>query len=166
MLANESGQRRVVLDTVIEFVMEQMAYRVRKFEMKRLVSLLLYGPSPDNDEVPLQNMDQSVFEEICSKARERTIERIAVAKKDALIDSISFYESVLAKPHVPEKTKIRAQENLDKLHSLISIKIKLDDSDSVNEDEMAKAIQDKLRERFNGTDSEVNKSDTSSAEEA
>jgi hypothetical protein len=143
-----SAEKSVVLDTIIEFVMEQLAYRVRKFELKRLVSLLVYGPRPDNENVPLKDVDQSVFENVCSKARELMISRIAVAQKDALIDSISFYESVLAKPHVEERTKIRAQENLDKLHQLVQIRVKMDGIGSGDDDATAKAIREKLIERF------------------
>lgn len=155
-----STEKIVVLDSVIEFVMEQLAYRVRKFQLKKLVSLLLYGPKLDetgkvvDENIPAQDIEIGSFEKICHKARERLVERVAVTQKDALTDSVAFYESVLANPTVDEKTKIRAQENLDKLYSLVTIRIGF--SGNNEDDTVAKAIQDKLKERFGESDTKPN----------
>jgi hypothetical protein len=121
--------KSVVLDSIVEYAAERMAYRVRKFALKREISLILYGPRTEKidgkvvtyPDEPAKNMDQHSYENIRSAARKLLHERSIIVQAEARDDSVGLYESILADPCASNKDRMLAQQQLDKIHRVVSV---------------------------------------------
>ena len=110
----------VVTEGLIDFVVERLAYSVRKFQIKREVSLILYGPADEKfPEIPVKTIAVETYEILLNKARAVLKQRAAVNAHEAREDSIIFYEAILADPDVHANTKIKARDNLNKIMGVV-----------------------------------------------
>ena len=128
----DKKEHRFSFEPVIEFVARGIAFRVRKFALKRQVSCILYGEKPNEPGVPVKVMDQHAYETLRRKARELMQERASVNFEEAKQDSVNFYEEIIVDEKIHAKTRIRAQENLDKIHNVT-------ESEGVGVDQVAAA---------------------------
>jgi len=128
--------KTVVLDQLCEIVADMLAMRMRKYAVKKQVSIILYGYAPvldDNDSpvldesgkpllnenLPKQLVEISGFEKILRKAREILRDRACISFQDARADSVGLYEKIIADPLSTDSIKLRAQENLDKIFNIV-----------------------------------------------
>lgn len=109
----------VVTDALVDYCVERMVYCVRKYVLKREVSLILYGEGENEDGSPSGQpkklIEISAYERLRSRARQVLAERVAISTEKSKQESIGFYENMLLDPDVQPRTKIKARENLDKI---------------------------------------------------
>lgn len=106
----------IVLDSIVEYAVGRIAFCVRKYTLKREISLILFGPiSEDKPDTPKETIKPASFEKICAKARKILQDRVAENVITGKHESIGFYEELLADPKIAARTKIKARENLDKI---------------------------------------------------
>jgi hypothetical protein len=110
----------VVMQNVVEYCADRMAYLVRKHRIKREISCMIYGQTDKDDElavaVPVQEICMEAYERIRNYARALMRQRSAVTQSEAREDSIGFWETILSDPDVGWSVKARARENLDEIH--------------------------------------------------
>lgn len=112
----------VVTDAIIEYCMERMAYRAKKYQLKREVSLIVYGPELDkkgeviDPDIPARLISINSYETLRRKAREILHERSVIKTETARGESVGLYEAILIDPSASHRDKMKAQENLDKIH--------------------------------------------------
>ncbi len=123
----------VVTDAIIDYVVTRLAYSVRKFQLKKEVSLILYGEAKEEVDrivngvsvkvkvgtgLPVKKVEISAFEKICSRARKVLHERSVSGSVEARKESIGFYENLIADENVHPNIKIKARSNLDKIQGV------------------------------------------------
>lgn len=114
-------QAKVVTDSLIDYVVERMAYSVRKFKLKREVSLILYGPvSDDQLDVPKKTIEISAYERLRKEARKILKLRSLSSTEEAREESIGFYENIISDDDSFTNYRIKARENLDKILGVAS----------------------------------------------
>ena len=115
------SEATVVTDGLVDYVVERIAFSVRKYQLKREVSLILYGPISNKTEdadKPKKTIQVVSFENLCRKARAVLHERSVTGALVARQESVGFYENMLADPLTSSSSKIKARENLDAIHKL------------------------------------------------
>lgn len=120
----------VVTEGLIEYAATRIAFSVRKYTLKREISIILYGekqrvvnrmiggvetPVKIDTGEPVKLVEISGFEKICHKARELLRMRAATNSSEARNDSIGFYEGMISDPTVSDQMKIKARIALDKI---------------------------------------------------
>lgn len=105
----------VCLDSLIEYAAERLAFSVRKYALKKEISLILYGEDPKNPGVEIKRINPASFEKILTKARSLLKVRSLTSSEQAHHESIGFYENMLADEDTPASARIKARENLDRI---------------------------------------------------
>lgn len=119
-------------EQLVELVSDMMARRFHKGTIKAAVKLLI--------EKAKLEWDHRKYEGIANDARELMRMAAGETRETAREKAIAFYENVLRDEGVDARTKIAAQERLDKLLGLESKHDKDDDADAT-----AKRIREALR---------------------
>lgn len=116
MVGKKDGKKQIVIQRLIEYAADRMAYLVRKHQINREISIMLYGATSKTSGIPKKNLHFSTFEKILHGARALMRQRSSMQQLDARDDSIAYWECMLTDPDVPWAIKARARENLDKLN--------------------------------------------------
>lgn len=119
-------------EQLVELVSDMMARRFHKGTIKEAVKLLV--------EKAGLRWDHRQYEAVANDARELMRMAAGETRETAREKAIAFYENVLRDEGVDARTKIAAQERLDKLLGLESKHDKDDDADAT-----AKRIREALR---------------------
>lgn len=110
----------IVTDAIIEYAVERMAYCVFKSVLKREISVILYGAvSEDKPTIPCKLIEQSAYEKIRRLAKEIMHTRATIGSAQARLESVGFYEQTIGNSDLPYAHRIKARENLDKIHQVI-----------------------------------------------
>jgi hypothetical protein len=105
----------LILDELIEYVAEQLAFCVRKAKIMTRISLVLYGEDLKKPGWPKQRIDGTTYEKIAGKARAMLRARSVISRTEAREESIGFYDTMLASDNVEDSAKIKCRQNLDKM---------------------------------------------------
>ena len=116
-------EKKVLTSALINYCVERIAYSVRKYQLKKEVSIILYGEAMESDgKTPsgqaVKLIDQSMFEKMCTLARKELQERSLTGSIKAREESIGFYENMIADTTVSDKDRMKARENLDKIQKV------------------------------------------------
>ena len=116
-------EKKVLTGALIDYCVTRIAFSVRKYQLKKEVSIILYGEAlnPDGSESgqALKLIDQSMFENMCTRARKVLQERSVTGSIEARQESIGFYENMIADVTVSDKDRMKARENLDKIQRVV-----------------------------------------------
>lgn len=110
----------VCLDTLIEYAAGRLAYSVRKHALKIELSCVLYGEIEGKPGVPVKHIAPRSYERLVQAARVLLKERSLACTKEALHESVGFYENMLADPDVPAFARIKCRENLDRIKTAVT----------------------------------------------
>lgn len=119
-------------EPIVELIADMMARRFHKGSIKAAVRVLL-----EKVNIP---WDHRKYEEMANEARELMRMAAGETRETAREKSIAFYENVLRDEGVDARTKIAAQERLDKMLGLESKHDRDEDADAT-----AKRIREALR---------------------
>ena len=119
-----------VTESIIDYCVIRLAYSVRKYQLKQEVSMILYGLAKDAEgkdipDTPEQLVAIRTFERILKKAREVLHERSVAGSKEARQESVGFYENMIADEDTGPSARIKARENLDKIHGVVAVEATL-----------------------------------------
>ena len=109
---------KVVTESLIDFVVNRLAFNVRKYRLKKEVSIILYGETEDGSDEPKELITVGTFEKLCSKARDVMRIRASAGGEQAREESIGFYDNILGDDSVPMKYRLKARQNLDKIQKV------------------------------------------------
>ena len=117
------SEATVVTDALVDYTVQRLAFSVRKYQLKKEVSLILYGGKivdGEETEEPIKLIAIMSFERLCKKAREILHNRSVSGSQEARNESIGFYENLIADSTVSDGVRIKARENLDKIHNVVA----------------------------------------------
>ena len=145
----------VVTDGLVDYVVTRLAFSVRKYQLKKEVSLILYGPTEEDGSIPKKLIAINTFEVLCKKARGILHERSVAGKELARQESVGFYENMLADSTVSDSIKIKARENLDLIHSVAIAPMSIVQHRVMDIDKMGLTLEQKkkLLEEIRASDS-------------
>ena len=103
--ANQDLSDADLREELIDFVVDMMAQRFLKGQMKRALRKICGA----------KKISQSVYETLFREARELLNERYKRTRTERLQESYDFYEKIIRDDTVEEKVRIKAQERLDSL---------------------------------------------------
>lgn len=115
--SNASGKATIMLETVIEFAAEQIAYCVRESKLKRDLAVLLWGEDQYGE--LNRHLTTEQFSNIKRRAYKLLKVRADASSEVARQESIGFYESIISDEKTPWNVKIKARENLDKINKVV-----------------------------------------------
>lgn len=104
-----------IIESIVEYTADQMAYGVWKSKIKRAVSILIYGAEKDNPDVPVKLIAVDTFERVRKRARAMLRIRSLQGQHEAREDSLAFWRRMSTDPMISDSVRARARENLDKI---------------------------------------------------
>jgi len=101
------GRPPIIMDELIEFVAERIAYRAKKHQIKR-----------ELEEIVGRKIAMTTYEQLRRKAEVLIKERGNVSRQNQYERAIAFYEEIIADDTAKHSTRLKAQDSLSELLGL------------------------------------------------
>lgn len=98
-------------EAIIELLMDGLATRMFKSQLKKLVRQCLKGTA-------WGDLSHVAIEKMITEAKRRLRDEVGISREEGRASSIALYESIIRDPDADRALKIRAQERIDKVLGL------------------------------------------------